>query len=458
MTAVSEKKIASSQMPSFPHRRKQRTLKHSVCFSGISLFTGIQTNLRLMPAPADHGIVFLRTDLSEKHPIKAHIDNVQSTPRCTILGNKDVSIQTVEHLLAALSAYGIDNVLIEVDSPEIPIGDGSSAPFCALLDEAGLQEQEQEIPIYKLKKPLYFSKGDIHLIALPSDEFRVSYSLDYPHSSFLRSQYYSVHINQNNFKNEIASSRTFSLFEEIEPMIAKGIIKGGSLDNGVIIKGMEVLNPGGLRYPNEMVRHKILDVVGDLSLIGAPICAHIVAVRSGHATNSEFTKMLLNHFKAEYNFKMPSSSPRPPVVLDVKQIIRILPHRYPILLVDRIVYMNLEENVIIGQKNVTVNEHFFQGHFPDVPIMPGVLILEALAQTGGILVHQKGHNEKIAVLLNINNAKFRRPVVPGDVLMLHATGLHISQKAGKVLAKATVNDQLAVEAEIGFALVDKEQL
>lgn len=277
----------------------QKTLKKSVSISGTGLFLGEKSTITIHPAPFDTGILFQRIDHPEKPTIPATLDSVVNTPRCTIIGNKKCSIYTVEHLLAALKAYEIDNAWIELDGPEIPILDGSSAAFCDLLEEGGSVFQNKEKHFYHLSTPLFWSQNDVHLIALPSEEFRISYTLHYPNSQILRSQYFSKEINQQVFKNEIASCRTFCLYEEIAPLIDKGLIKGGSLLNAVIIKNDAVMNPEGVRFPDEMVRHKVLDLIGDLSLIPISFYAHIIAIRSGHASNVAFGKELYNHIKLE---------------------------------------------------------------------------------------------------------------------------------------------------------------
>lgn len=280
-------------------KKMQRTLKREVSLSGVSLFTGEKVSLRLRPAGVDFGIVFQRVDLPDTPLLPAKLENVQGTPRCTIIGNKEVVIQTVEHLLAALSAYEIDNLLIEISGSEVPIFDGSALAFVEAIEDAGVCELDGEKHYLQLSAPIYWSQGDTHIIALPSNEYRISYTLHYPNSSLLRAQFYSTVLNQETFKTQIAPCRTFSLYEEIAPMIEKGLIKGGSLKNAVIIKEDAILNPEGLRFPDEMARHKILDMVGDLSLIAFPFLAHIIAIRAGHTSNSAFAKELLNHVKME---------------------------------------------------------------------------------------------------------------------------------------------------------------
>lgn len=278
--------------------KKQRTLQRTVSASGIGLFSGEKVSIRLCPAEENWGIVFQRVDLPHRPLLPARSEYVQGTPRCTVIGNGKDSVQTVEHLLAALRAYGIDNLLIEISGSEVPIFDGSSLHFVSMIEEAGISEQASEKKVYKLQTPAFWSKGEIHLIALPSEESRISYTLHYPQSKAIGTQFYSYVLGQESFKKEIAPCRTFSVYEEIAPMIEKGLIKGGSLDSAVIIKEDAVVNPEGLRFPYELVGHKVLDIIGDLSLV-PPFLAHVVAIRSGHASNNAFAKELLNHIKME---------------------------------------------------------------------------------------------------------------------------------------------------------------
>jgi len=279
--------------------RKQRTLKRSIAASGVGLFTGAQVSLKLCPNEECTGIIFKRVDLPDAPELPARLEFVQATPRCTMIGDGHISIQTVEHLLAALRAYEIDNAIIEITGSEVPVFDGSSLEFVSLIEQAGIAELEETKKQIKLQTPIAWSQGDITLIAIPSDEFRVSYTLHYPHSSFLGTQFYSFVFDQKRFKQEIAPCRTFSIYEEIAPMIEKGLIRGGSLTNAVIIKENKVVNPEGLRFPDEMVRHKVLDLIGDLSLVSLNFLAHVIAVRSGHTSNIAFAKELYNHMKME---------------------------------------------------------------------------------------------------------------------------------------------------------------
>ena len=275
------------------------TVRSEISRQGKGLFSGVPSKITFVPADAGHGVVFQRVDIPDAPLIPASLDNVKGTPRCTVLGEGHASIQTVEHLLAALAACGVDNLLIKIDAQEVPIFDGSSLTFIEMIENAGLVDLEVSSPIYKVKSPVYWSQGDIHLVALPSDVYKISYTMHYPKSNFLGSQFFSEQVTPENFKKEIAPCRTFSLYEEIMPFIEKGLLKGGSLDNAVIIKEDRVMNPEGLRFRDEMARHKALDLIGDLSLIGVPFLAHIIAIKSGHFANNEFAKVLFNHIKME---------------------------------------------------------------------------------------------------------------------------------------------------------------
>jgi len=274
------------------HQRTRRTLKVAQEMSGVGLFSGLTINLRLVPAKAGTGILFKRVDLKNEPTFEASVDNVCGTPRCTNLGDGKSIIQSVEHILSALKAYEIDDLIVEIDGPEIPAGDGSSLVFIEMIDKGQIVELEERVPIYTIKSPVYWSKGDVHLVALPCDVFRMSYTLSYPNHPILSSQFQTLDLTPDSYRTEIAQCRTFSLYEEIVPLLDQGVIKGGSLDSGVIIKGDKILNPEGLRFKNEMARHKILDLIGDLSLVAKMFTAHIIAIRSGHYSNTMFAGLL----------------------------------------------------------------------------------------------------------------------------------------------------------------------
>lgn len=290
----SVEKVSVSALP-----LKQRSLQRSVSISGVGLFTGKPVQLVIHPAKPGHGIVFQRLDCPGSDPIQATLDSVKATPRCTILGNEQVQVQTVEHLLSALRALHIDNALITLTGPEVPIGDGSALGFVEMIKKSGIEEFKEQKAFQTVSAPIFFSQEDTHIIALPSQEFRVSYTLDYPQSPLIRSQFYSYTLDEDSYEREIAPCRTFCLYEEIAPLMEKGLIKGGGLESAVIIAEDRVLNPEGLRFHDEMVRHKILDLIGDLSLMGIPLLAHIIAIRSGHATNIAFARLLQTQIKRE---------------------------------------------------------------------------------------------------------------------------------------------------------------
>jgi UDP-3-O-[3-hydroxymyristoyl] N-acetylglucosamine deacetylase len=276
------------------HTRPQRTLKKEVSFSGVGLHTGKEVSIRFCPAPEHSGIVFQRSDLPGKPTIPASVEYVQDTSRSTTLGIGSCCVQTVEHVLAAIHAYHIDNLYIQVTDSEPPIGDGSSLTFVEMIEDAGIYEQAATISPVKIKVPIHFSHGDTHLIALPSEDYRISYTLHYPNTPVIRSQYFSMKVTEESFKREVSGCRTFALYEEITYLMERGLIRGGSLENAVVIKDDVVFSKEGLRFPDEMVRHKVLDLIGDLALVGFQFCAHVIAIRSGHASNVALGKELVS--------------------------------------------------------------------------------------------------------------------------------------------------------------------
>lgn len=272
----------------------QQTIQREVSSDGVGLFTGERVSLKLSSAPPNTGILFFRSDLSDKPKLSAHLSLVREAPRCTRLADSAISVYMVEHLMAAFGGMGIDNALVEVKGPEILAADGSAKIFVDLIEQAGIEIQSAPRNYLKIDRPVYWSEGEVHLVALPADEFRISYTMHYPQSSLLKSQFYTISLNPERFKKEIAPCRTFSIYEEILPFIEKGLIKGGGLENALVIRGDQIMNPDGARFPDEMVRHKILDLIGDLSLLARPIIGHIISVRSGHSSNIAFAKTIAN--------------------------------------------------------------------------------------------------------------------------------------------------------------------
>jgi len=421
----------------------QRTIKNVVSFKGVGLHMGKEVTMTLEPAPVNSGIVFERKDLPGSPQIRARVDKVISNMRGTSIGEGEVKVYTVEHILAALSGLKIDNVIIKMDGEEVPAADGSALPFVELIKKAQIEEQKAPRSFFKVKEPFWLEEGNKRVMVLPDDKLKITYVVDFPHSP-LKTQFAEFIIDEEAFIREIAPSRTFGFMEEVEELRKKGLIQGGSLENAVVIDKNGILNKKGLRFPNEPVRHKILDLLGDLYLLGEPIQAHILAIKSGHSFNIKLAQKL-DSLRKEVKEK---------VVLDVNAIQRILPHRYPFLLVDKIIEMG--EREIVGIKNVTINEPFFNGHFPGHPVMPAALIIEAMAQVAGVYLLNKSENQgKLAYFAGIDKARFRRPVVPGDQLVTRVKILNLRRNTGKVEAVSTVSGKKVAEAIFIFSLVKR---
>lgn len=433
----------------------QQTIKKPVSFSGIGVHTGNRCTVTFRPAPENFGIRFRRIDLPGVPEVPAQIEKVTGTMRGTTISEGDVKVHTVEHVLATLNCYGIDNLIIEMDANEPPVGDGSSLPFVDMLEEAGVERQNMPRRELIVREPVYVDEPDVTLVALPSTRFRISYTILFPQNKVgLDSQFYDFNVSKESFVNEIAPARTFCFFREVETLMDQGLIKGGSLENAVVIGDEGILSKESLRFPNEFVRHKLLDLIGDLFLLGTGLRAHIIAIRSGHKHNVKLARALSDYSKKIESQTLPLGFgiEEGSKVLNINEIKKILPHRYPFLLVDRV--LNIEEDKkIVGLKNVTANEEFFNGHFPQQPVMPGVLIIEALAQVAGVMMLRKvEHQGSLAYFTAIDNARFRRMVVPGDQLRLEVEPLKLRSKVGKVKGTAYVGDEIAAEADLMFAI------
>jgi UDP-3-O-[3-hydroxymyristoyl] N-acetylglucosamine deacetylase/3-hydroxyacyl-[acyl-carrier-protein] dehydratase len=452
----------------------QHTLKGEITLSGIGLHTGAYVNMTLKPATPGHGIKFQRIDLPGQPIVKADVDYVVETTRSTTLEHNGARVSTVEHIMAALAGTGVDNVLVELDGGEIPIMDGSAYAFIEAIENIGLQNQDAKKVYYTIDTNIsyYDEKKKVEMVAMPAVDYRITCLIDF-NSPVLGTQHAKMK-GMEEFKTEIAPCRTFCFLHELEYQLSLNLIKGGDINNAIVVVDKPVtdeelsrlakvfnretisvqkegiLNNIELRFPNEPARHKLLDVVGDLALIGYPINAHIIANRPGHASNVEFARTIKAYIKKnKHNKDVPVYDPNQPPVFDTPRIERTLPHRYPMLLVDKII--ELGEEKVVGIKNVTFNEGFFQGHFPGNPVMPGVLQLEALAQVGGILALNRVPDPENydTYFLKIDNCKFKSKVVPGDTMILKMELLSPIRR-GLVEMRGTVfiGNKVATEADM----------
>ncbi len=430
----------------------QHTLATSATLEGTSLHTGAKVTLTLRPAPAGHGFKFRRTDLADQPFIDADADKVQTVERATTLAEGSVKVHTVEHVLSALTGMGVDNAVIEMDANEPPIGDGSSRPFVELIKKAGLAPQDAPRKIWEIREPIHQESGDGTLITIvPCKTFRVSVTNVGPEGRF--TQYFSSEVTPELYEKEISPARTFVYYEDVKPLLEKGLIKGGSLENAVVVRGNEVMSKEALRFHNEFARHKALDLIGDLILSGKRILGHVIAVKPGHGPNSKLAATLKREYARMRSLAAPFVLPHGETVLNIHDILKILPHRYPFLLVDRIIDM-VGDTKCTGIKNVTINEPFFIGHFPGHPIMPGVLQLEAMAQVSSVLMLRKPENAgKIGYFMSADSVKWRRPVLPGDTLHIEAEVIKIRGSIGQTRCRCMVGNEVASEAELKFALV-----
>ena len=461
----------------------QRTIKEPVSISGSGLHTGTYCTMTFKPAPVNTGIKFIRSDIGGSPEIPAVAEYVVDISRGTTLGIGDVKVHTVEHVLAALYGLQIDNLIIELDGMEPPVGDGSAMPYVEIIQKTGIETQKEPRDYLIIDETVMYHNDEeqVDIVALPLDGYRITVMVDYQNPA-LGSQHTGLFDLEKEFVKEFAPARTFCFLSEVESLVDAGLIKGGNLDNAVVIvdhdmSGEEltklksklgigeditigqnrILNEKSLRFKNEPVRHKLLDMIGDLALIGAPLKAQLLAARPGHKANVEFAKKIRKLYQQKKLVKKYQYVKKQGVVLDINAIQKILPHRYPFLLVDKIVHLELDKKVV-GIKSVTVNEPFFQGHFPGQPIMPGVLIVEAMAQTGGILMLNSyiDPTNKLVFFMGIKNAKFRKPVVPGDQLVIEAELVSRRSKVVVIKAKTYVDNNIVAEAELMAAVVDRE--
>jgi len=431
----------------------QRTLKEPVRYEGVGLHTGEAGHVTFLPAEVGSGVRFVRTDLDGRPTVQVRPENALFDPKAgrrTILEQGGVQVHTMEHVLATMAGLSIDNVIIETSTMEIPeSSDGSAEAIAKLICEAGFEEQDRQRRHIKVTKPVSWSENGVEIDAVPFDGLRISFTIDYDHP-LVGTQCLSLDIDQDSFMRDIAPARTFVLERDLELLRKAGWIKGGKMENAVVIGEDKILNPDPLRWPDEFVRHKILDLLGDLYLLGGPLLGHVTAKRSGHQGHVEFVR------KLRKALPLPGRRPGSPAEeWDITAILDIMPHRYPFLLVDRITRIE-EGQSIEGYKNVTINEPFFQGHFPGHPIMPAVLIVEAMAQVGGLLLLNSvdDPNGKLMYFMGIDKARFRRPVTPGDQLQFKLTLLKLKGGTSKMRGEAFVDDQRVAEAELLATVVD----
>ena len=433
---------------------RQKTIKTPVVVQGQGLFSGEHCRVRFLPAPPDSGIVFVRNgETTGEVTIPARVTHVTKRARRTSLAKAGVAVETVEHVLAAVCGLELDNLLIEVSASETPSTDGSSLPFVRALQEGQIEEQEAEKRYQVIDQPVAVSSNNAMLAALPgpSDCLDILYDLDYGEAPCIGRQVLGFRLGKDDFVSQIAPARTFLLEREASEFQAKGV--GSHLTP----KDLIVMGPDGpidneLRFADEAVRHKICDLIGDLALLGRPLRGRIVAYKSGHDLNHRLVRKLMEEAARRTRTEALAGEP----VMDIRRIMRLLPHRYPFLMVDRVIEIEGDRRAV-GLKNVSINEPYFQGHYPGQPIMPGVMILEALAQLSGILLSRRlEHTGKVAVLLSLDRVKMRRPVRPGDQLILEVEAIHVRTRTGHCRCRALLGDDVAAEADIKFMLVDAE--
>jgi UDP-3-O-[3-hydroxymyristoyl] N-acetylglucosamine deacetylase/3-hydroxyacyl-[acyl-carrier-protein] dehydratase len=436
-------------MSSSPER--QQTLARSGTLTGTSLHTGEKVVLTMRPGEPGTGIRFRRVDLEDQPVIEARVENVQTVERATTLAKGSVRVHTVEHVISALTGMGVDNAIIDMDANEPPIGDGSARPYVECIRKAGIATQEPLRKVFEVREPIHLETKSGSLITIvPDKRFRVSCTQ--ASTSVRFTQFYSTEITPETYEREIAPARTFVHYEDVKPLFDKGLIKGGSLENAVVVRDDSVLAKESLRFPEEFARHKILDLVGDLILSGKRIMGHVICVKPGHGPNTEMARRLAEEYGRVLSMVPPVNLPTGEAVLDVNEVMSILPHRFPFLMVDRVIGWE-GETKCTAVKGVTINEPFFQGHFPGHPVMPGVLQLEAMAQVASILMLRREENAgKIGYFMSANGVKFRKPVLPGETLFIEAEILKVRRNIGQARCRCIVNNETVSEADIMFSL------
>ncbi|HLM67426.1 MAG TPA: bifunctional UDP-3-O-[3-hydroxymyristoyl] N-acetylglucosamine deacetylase/3-hydroxyacyl-ACP dehydratase [Longimicrobium sp.] len=425
---------------------RQNTIARPGEMQGVGLHTGAEVRMRILPAPVNSGIVFRRTDVAGAADVPALLSHVVGTDLGTSIGHGEVKIHTVEHLLSAMVAREIDNALVELDAAELPAADGSAREFLRLLDACGREEQDAPARFLPVAETFSLIKEKSEYVVTPAQDYRVSTTIEFDHPLIGR-QYGSFRVGDPSYADEVLPARTFGFMRDVEAMRGRGLAMGGSQENAVVLSEDGLVEGTQLRFPDEFVRHKALDIVGDLALVGARIRAHVIAERPGHVGNVALAREIVARAEKK-------ALARP--ILNIEQIMQYLPHRYPFLLVDRVVEFE-ERKRIVGLKNVTFNEPFFQGHFPGRPVMPGVLIIEAMAQVGGLLVLENVENleDKVIYFLGLDNVRWRRPVTPGDQIRFEVELLQVRGATVKMRGVGTVDGQLAAEADMMARVVDK---